>query len=99
MRRQQKSANVQEKLEPEVWSSPTMYSQPLAETIRADAPPIVFAGFVGGKGSRTIGFILRKLGRKAGKPKQVEATRETIANEQPRGFFSSLARLYMGGPH
>jgi hypothetical protein len=69
-------------------SSPR-YSQPLAETPR-EASPVVFAGFVGGE----VGFILRQRGEKE---IRTEATRANSANERPRGFFSSLARLWAGG--
>ncbi len=84
--------------EPEVRSAgDATYSQPLPETVqRSGTPEIVRAGFIGGKGSRTPGFILRKVGRQAGKPQEAEATAETKANTHPRGFFGALARLWGG---
>jgi hypothetical protein len=68
------------------------YSQPLPPSYRHSGEDgVVFAGFVDGE----PGFILRR-GRKK-KEIQTEATRENSANERPRGFFASFARLMFGG--
>ncbi len=69
------------------------YSQPRPSSYRhVGEDGVLFAGFVG---DHEPGFILRRGGRE--KEIQVEATRENSANERPRGFFSSLARLWAGG--
>jgi hypothetical protein len=71
--------------------SEAKYSQPLPETPRDVAGPVLRAGFVHGR----PGFIFSQNG----KEKRVAATRANVANEQPRGFFQSLARIFSGGPH
>jgi hypothetical protein len=70
-------------------SGAAKYSQPLPAALR-ESPPIVYAGFVGDG----IGFIVRQRGKK----EICEAmTRENQANEKPKGFFASFARLMFGG--
>jgi hypothetical protein len=70
--------------------SDARYSQPLPSTPRTDGGQIVHAGFVNGE----PGFIVRELGqREVQKP----ATSANRANEQPRGFLQSLARIMFGG--
>jgi hypothetical protein len=66
------------------------YSQPLRATPRESERGVVFAGFVFGQ----PGFIVREPGKKE---LRKEATRENQAQEKPRGFLHSLARLMFGG--
>ena len=68
------------------------YSQPLESTYRhVGEDGVLFAGFVHGE----PGFILRR--GPGQKEIREEATQQNQANERPRGFFSSLARLWAGG--
>ncbi len=68
------------------------YSQPLASTNRdVGERGVLYTGFVDGE----PGFILRARGQKESR---TEATRENVANERPKRFFQSLARLW-GGPY
>jgi hypothetical protein len=69
--------------------SEAKYSQPLPERPRDVAGPVLSAGFVHGR----PGFIFSQNG----KEKRVAATRANVANEQPRGFFASFARLWASG--
>jgi hypothetical protein len=67
------------------------YSQPRPSTFRnVGEDGVVYAGFVNGE----PGFVLRQ-----GRQKEIreEATPQNQANEHPRGFFSSLARIMFGG--
>ena len=73
-------------------SPPTRYSQPLEPSTRGGLDGrVVVATFIGKGQSKRPGFAFLNA---AGKRTEVEATRETVANESPRGFFSSLARLW-----
>jgi hypothetical protein len=76
-------------------AGPARYSQPLPSTTRDARGPIVRAGFVGKGADKQPGFIF--YNRETAKVEQVEATTETKANEHPRGFFQSLARMMFGG--
>jgi hypothetical protein len=71
--------------------SEARYSQPLESNFRnVGENGVLYSGFVDGE----PGFILRRHGKK---PIRVEATRENSANQAPRGFFASLARIMFGG--
>ncbi len=74
------------------WSVEPRYSQPKPSYIPMP-PPIVRAGFMR---DGSPGFLVSEFGAK--KLIRVEATPQNRAKENPRGFFSSLARLYHGGP-
>jgi hypothetical protein len=73
----------------EAFSAPTRYSQPLAET-QCSAPPVVSVGF-SGDGSRDVSFILRSHGGR--ELKRIEANKDNQADERPKSFLRSLARL------
>jgi hypothetical protein len=73
-------------------SGEARYSQPLASTPRANSGQVVYAGFTR---SGEVGFIVREKNRK---PIHETADSTNAANEHPRGFLSSLARLMFGGP-
>ncbi len=74
-------------------SGEAKYSQPLPARPRDVSGPVLRAGFVGRGEHKQPGFIFVN----AGKVEREEATRENSANEHPRGFFQSLARLMFGG--
>ena len=82
--------------EPDEFESagPARYSQPLP-TPRDVGGPVLRAGFVGRGPDKRPGFIFRN---EQGNVESQEATRENSANERPRGFFASLARIMFGGP-
>jgi hypothetical protein len=78
---------------PPMRSAPPRYSQPLPEIARGDpGQQVVYAGFTR---SGEVGYIIRERQQK---PIHEEATPANRANERPRGFFQSLARLFFGGP-
>jgi len=74
--------------------SEAKYSQPLPETPRDVAGPIVKAGFVGKGRNKRPGFVFVDP---KGKLVHAEITRANVANEKPTGFFRSLARLWASG--
>jgi hypothetical protein len=69
------------------------YTQPLESHNRdVGEQGVLYAGFTP---DGEVGFILRARGKKE---IRTEATRENQANERPRGFFASLARMFGGRP-
>jgi hypothetical protein len=75
-------------------SGEARYSQPLPAKPRDVSGPVLRAGFVGHGASKEPGFIFRS---ENGNVERQEVTAENRANERPRGFFASLARLMFGG--
>ncbi len=75
-------------------SGEAKYSQPLPARPRDVSGPVVVAGFVGKGANKQPGFIFRN---ERGNVERQEVTAENQAQEHPRGFFSSLARLMFGG--
>ena len=81
----------------QTWTPPDVrYSQPLPERIGGLDGVIVRAGFVGKGANKRIGFHFVRKTTNGYKKEKVEVTRENEADERPRGFFSSLSRLYAG---
>ena len=76
-------------------SGEARYSQPRPERPRDGGAPVVRAGFVGKGANKQPGFIFLN---ENGKVERQELTAENRAQERPRGFFQSLARLFHGGP-
>jgi hypothetical protein len=71
-------------------AAPPMYSADYLRVTCAAPPPIVSVGFSNGEPA----YILRN--RQGREVTRVSCTKENRANEKPRGFFHSLARLMYG---
>ncbi len=76
-------------------SSEARYSQPLPAHPRDVSGPVLRAGFVGKGANKRPGFVFLN---EQGKVERQETTAENRAQEHPRGFFASFARLMFGGP-
>jgi hypothetical protein len=75
-------------------SPQTRYSQPLPSSTSGGLDGrVVVATFIGKGRTKRPGFAFLNA---AGKRTEVEATRETVANESPRGFFQCLGTLWAG---
>jgi hypothetical protein len=81
-----------ETAEASTYSAPPMYSADYLRVTQSAAPPVVYVGF-GADGEPA--YILRSQGGR--ELTRVAATKENAADERPRGFFASLARLMYGG--